>query len=270
MNVFDLKAKDIFKKYSGTASKRFGQNYIFSSLVNQKIVSFAGNLEGKRILEIGPGPGGLTVEILKQNPAKLVLIEIDKMWGEAWKEISEQVETNVEVIQNDALKVDLTSLDCDILISNLPYNVSSQILFRILPDLHKFERLVLMFQKELADRICADKGTKSYGKLSIISQWKSDIKKGLTLSPGVFTPPPSVYSSVLLFEPKTKDDIDFKKFNKLLTAAFANRRKFVLKQIENVFPKETLRKIFAELNIKETARAEEISIEQFTKIANFL
>lgn len=270
MTEFALKAKDIFRKYNGTASKRFGQNYIFSPLVNQKIVSFAGSLEGKKILEIGPGPGGLTVEILKQNPAKLVLIEIDKMWGDAWKEISEQVESDIEVIQNDALKVDLNNLDCDVLISNLPYNVSSQILFNVLPYLHKFEKLVLMFQKELADRICADKGTKAYGKLSILSQWKADIKKMITLSPGVFTPPPSVYSSVLVFDPKTKDDINFEKFNKLLTAAFANRRKFVLKQIENVLSKEILSKIFAELNIKETARAEEISIEQFLQIAKFL
>ena len=270
MKDLPFNAKEVFDLYSGTASKKFGQNYIFSQNINQKIVNFAGNLHGKKILEIGPGPGGLTLEILKQNPKSLTIVEIDKQWSLAWLDLSKKLDLPMKIIQEDALKLDLCNLDCDILISNLPYNISSQILFKVLPNLHKFESLILMFQKELADRICSSIGTKSYGKLSIISQWKANIKKVLTLPPGAFCPAPSVYSSVLKFSPKKLDNVDFNKFNQLLTIAFANRRKQLFGQILPLFEKDTLVRIFSKLDIKESARAEEISLAQFLELLKFV
>lgn len=257
-------AKEIFEKYNCSASKRFGQNYIFSRSINQKIVSFSGDIKNKTVLEIGPGPGGLTLEILEKNPKKFIIVELDKLWADAWSDITRDF-NNVVVINSDILRVNIEDLKPDIIISNLPYNISSQVLFKVLPIMHTFEKIVFMFQKELADRICADFGSKTYGKLSVLTQWKALVKKELVLPPGVFTPSPKVYSAVLSFSPKLKDDINFDQFNRLLTAAFSSRRKQVLKLINREFNCD-YSQVFERIGIKNTARAEEISVEEFLKI----
>ena len=261
-------AKEVLEKYNGSASKRFGQNYIFSKNINQKIVNFAGNLENKTVLEIGPGPGGLTLEILAKNPKKFIIVELDKLWSEAWSDITKD-DKHVAVISSDILHVDITELKPDIIISNLPYNISSQVLFKVLPKIHIFEKIVFMFQKELADRICADFGNKTYGKLSVLSQWKSIVRKELALPPGAFTPAPKVHSAVLSFSPKSQDSIDFNRFNHLLTVAFSNRRKQVLKLINKEFNFDCSR-IFEQIGIKNTARAEEISVQNFIQIMQYI
>lgn len=266
----NLTAKEIFDKYQGSASKSLGQNYIFSRDINRRIVGLAGCLDGKNVLEIGPGPGGLTVEILRQNVNSLTLIELDNTWANAWQDLSFDNQ-KINVIHQDALKVDIDNIDIDIIISNLPYNVSSQILLKLLPNLEKYQRLVLMFQKEMADRIIAKHDTKDYGRLSILSQFKSKICKGFNLSPNCFSPPPKVHSSVLVFAPKEKDEnIDFTKLNKLVSIAFENRRKQVLKGLSKAYKDVDFVTLFDNLHIRQDARAEQITVEQWMELSTFV
>ncbi len=267
--MISLTAKDIFTKYTCNAKKALGQNYIFSSDINCNIVNFAGDISNFNVLEIGPGPGGLTLEILKRRPNRLTVIELDDNWAQVWNDIKEQ-ESNLHVIHKDVLAVDFDQLEIDVIISNLPYNVSSKILIKLLPNFERYKKLVLMFQKELADRIISHYDTKTYGRLSVLSQLKSDIKKCITLSPNCFTPPPKVLSSVLLFTPKQNVDADFSKMNKLTTIAFANRRKQLVKALAREYGSENILDIFERLNIRPDARAEQLDINKFIQLANIL
>ena len=267
--MISLSARDIFNHYCGEAKKSLGQNYIFSSDINRKIVDLAGDLSGLNVLEIGPGPGGLTVEILKKCPKRLTVIELDNTWANAWSEISRSL-NNMNVIHQDALTIDFGAFDIDVIISNLPYNVSSKILIKLLHNFEKYKKLVLMFQKELADRIASQHNTKTYGRLSILSQLKAEIEKGMVLPPNCFSPPPKVHSSVLVFTPQQNIGTDFTKMNKLTTIAFANRRKQLIKALSNEYSHENVVKAFKNLNIRQDVRAEQIDLHNFIKLANIL
>ena len=263
-----LKAIEIFKKYNGSATKKLGQNYIFSEDLNEKIVALAGELTNMRVLEIGPGPGGLTTQILKQNPKSLTLIELDKTWSSAWLDIAEDY-PNIHVINQDILKTTL-DMEIDIVISNLPYNIASQILVKLLPNCYNYKKLVLMFQKEMADRICGVPNTKDYGRLSVLAQERANIKKAITLSPNCFTPAPKVFSTVLEFTPHAYSNAtNFSALNKLTSIAFANRRKQVIKALSAAYNKD-IKSIFAELNIRDDARAEQITIQQYVNLCTLL
>lgn len=264
----DLSAKEVFSKFYRGTSKRFGQNFLFNESINKKIVSAAGDLSAKIVAEIGPGPGGLTLEILKRDIKKLYILEYDRHWINVWNELSANFGGKLEVIDCDALKFDMSSIRPQIIISNLPYNISTQLLFKWLPDFDTYERLILMFQKEVAERIYAEHGTKSYGKLSVLAQWKSQVKKKFDLEPGSFTPPPKVKSTVVEFIPFSKkqidENIDFQKFSAFLTDIFSHRRKIVTKSMKKYFqdPAEVLEKFGYNAN----TRAEDISVECYLQI----
>ena len=264
-NGIELSAKHIFDTFSSCAHKKFGQNFLFDRKINGKIVSVAGDLSNKVVVEVGPGPGGLTLEILKQDVKKLHVIEFDEHWVSVWNELQPQFGNRLNVIHCDALKFDMNDLAPDIIISNLPYNISTQLLFKWMPDFHKFEMLILMFQKEVADRICATPRTKQYGKLSVLSQWKSSTQKVCDLEPGSFFPAPKVRSSVIRFYPYPGEDVIlFEKFSEILTSAFAQRRKIVAKALSEYF--KNVDEVLAKFGYGPKARAEEISIEDYLKI----
>ncbi|MBR1734465.1 MAG: ribosomal RNA small subunit methyltransferase A, partial [Alphaproteobacteria bacterium] len=266
----ELSAKDIFNKYYSETKKRFGQNFLFNSSLNKKIVSLAGSLDSKIIAEIGPGPGGLTLEILKQNIKKLYILEYDKHWITVWKELQPLFNNKLEIIECDALKFDISAISPQIIISNLPYNISTQLLFKWLPNFKLFDKLILMFQKEVAERICAKNKTKAYGKLSVLAQWKSSATKKFDLEPGCFTPPPKIKSSVVEFIPYSEKiydpKIDFQLFSNFLTNIFAHRRKIVIKPMRKYF--EQPENIIKQLGYNETTRAEDISVSDYIKIFN--
>lgn len=263
-----LKAIEIFRKYNGSATKRLGQNYIFSEDLNAKIVEFAGNLKDKHILEIGPGPGGLTTQILKQGPKQLTLIELDRTWATAWLEIAINYPI-IHVVNKDVLKSNIPET-VDVVISNLPYNIASQILVKLLPHCFRYQKLVLMFQKEMADRISGGVNTKEYGRLSVLAQERTDIKKVLTLGPNCFTPAPKVYSTVLVFTPHKQADVtDFQKLSRLTSIAFENRRKQVIKALSAAYG-NNVREIFSQLNIRKDARAEQITVKQYVDLCDML
>ena len=262
-----LTAKQIFSAFPNATTKKFGQNFILDPNINSKIVASAGNLTDKIVMEVGPGPGGLTLEILKQPIQKLYVVEIDKRWADVWRKLSEKFDGKLEVIEQDALKFDEKSILPQVIISNLPYNVSTLLLTKWLENFDKYERLVLMFQKEVADRLYAKKSTKSYGKLSVLTQWKSKVEKAFDLNPGCFSPPPKVKSTVVKFFPKTVQE-DYKLFSAILNDAFLHRRKLLVKALKKY--SENIEEILKDLGYSKLVRAEEISVEDFIKLVNKL
>lgn len=262
-----LTAKQVFSAFPNATRKEFGQNFIFDVNVNKKIVASAGDLSDKVVMEVGPGPGGLTLEILKQPIKKLYVVEIDKRWASAWRMLSERFNGKLEVIEQDALKFDESTISPQIIISNLPYNISTLLLTKWLANFDRYEKLVLMFQKEVADRLYAKKSTKSYGKLSVLTQWKSEVEKAFDLEPGCFTPPPKVRSTVVKFFPKIVYE-DYKLFSAVLNDAFLHRRKLLVKALKKY--SENIGKILENLGYSKLVRAEEISVEDFRKLVGIL
>ncbi len=263
-DISAISAKTIFDEFYRKTSKRFGQNFLFNESINRKIVSSAGDLSSKVVAEVGPGPGGLTLEILKQDVKRLYVIEYDKHWVETWRQLQHLFDGKLEVIECDALKFDMKNISPQIIISNLPYNISTQLLCKWLPEFDLYEKLLLMFQKEVAERLYATHGTKAYGKLSVLAQWKSKVTKKFDLEPGSFTPPPKVKSTVVEFVPFkeiSSRDLDFKMFSNFLTDIFAHRRKKVEKSMQKYFdnPESILRQFGYDKN----TRAEDISVEDY-------
>ena len=262
-----LTAKKIFDTFQNRTTKKFGQNFLFDVNVNRKIVSSAGDLTDKVVMEVGPGPGGITLEILKQPIKKLFIVEVDSRWAEVWRKLSELFEGKLEVIEKDALKFSEEEISPQVIISNLPYNISTVLLTKWLENFERYEKLVLMFQKEVADRLYAKPCTKSYGKLSVLTQWKSKVEKVFDLEPGCFTPPPKVRSTVVKFTPK-KTTEDYKLFSSVLNDAFLHRRKLLTKTLRKY--SENIEEILQNLGYSRLVRAEEISVENFQKLVRTL
>ena len=264
----ELSAKSIFDTFLNRADKKFGQNFLFDEKINRKIVSVAGELSGKTVVEVGPGPGGLTLEILKQSIKKLYVVELDTRVAEVWRTLQPQFGEKLEIIECDALKFDLKNVTPDVVISNLPYNISTELLLRWLPEFDICERYVLMFQKEVADRLCAVPKTKDYGRLSVLTQWKAKVSKAFDLDPGSFFPPPKVKSTVLKFDPFERKNIigvdHYEEFSDLLTEVFAHRRKMMLKFLGKFF--ETPEITLASIGYSSTTRAEEISVADYIRL----
>jgi len=262
-----LTAKKIFDTFQNKATKKFGQNFLFDANINRKIVASGGDLTDKVVMEVGPGPGGITLEILKQPIKKLFVVEVDRRWAEVWRELSELFKGKLEVIEEDALKFNEEEISPQIIISNLPYNISTVLLTKWLENFERYEKLVLMFQKEVADRLYAKPCTKSYGKLSVLTQWKSKVEKVFDLEPGCFTPPPKVKSTIVKFSPK-KTTENYKFFSSVLNDAFLHRRKLLTKILQKY--SENIEKILQDLGYSRLVRAEEVSVENFQKLVRAL
>ena len=251
------------------AKKSLGQNF----LIDQKIIDIIVDcveIKNKSILEVGPGTGNLTKYILKKNPKKLIVVEKDDNLAQSLKS---NFETHVKIINDDILKIDENKLDVDVLtvFGNLPYNISTEILCNWIINIKNknfwFDNLVLMFQKEVAERIIAKFNTKNYGRLSILSNWKLEIEKICDVQPSSFFPKPKVDSSVLLLKPK----LDFfplsnpKNLEKLTRTFFMHRRK-MLKKSYNLLFKGNL-DIAKKLNIDLNLRPQNLSYETYYKLS---
>ena len=249
--------------------KSLGQNFLIDQNIIDKIINIV-EIKDKSILEIGPGTGNLTKNILKKKPKKLIVIEKDNDLAESLKK---NLEDNIKIINDDVLKVDENELDVDVLtvFGNLPYNISTEILCNWIVNIKNknfwFDNLVLMFQKEVADRIIAKFNTKNYGRLSILSNWKLEIEKICDVKPSSFFPKPKIDSSVLLLKPK----IDFfplsnpKNLEKLTRTFFMHRRK-MLKKSYNLLFKGNL-DIAKKLNIDLNLRPQNLSFETYYKLS---
>ena len=251
--------------------KSLGQNFLIDKNIIEKICDTGNISQNNTVLEIGPGTGNLTEFILKKNPRKFYIIEKDVR---LIKNLSERFENKLIIINEDILKYDLKLLsNSDLIIfGNLPYNISSQILVNFInysSSKFSYKKLVLMFQKEVADRILAEDNSKNYGRLSIFSSWKLDIKKIMDIYPSSFFPRPKVMSSLLIFEPKI-NYIKFKNSKNLehITNVFFNQRRKMIKKPLNILFKDS-KEVVNELDLNINLRPQNLKKETFYKICLF-
>ena len=237
------------------AKKSLGQNFLIDKNIIDKIINTV-SITDKEILEVGPGTGNLTREILKNNPSKIYLIEKDTFLAENLKEI---IDERVKIFNEDILKFDENSLSKNkiIVFGNLPYNISTEILSTWITNLKNdywFSDLILMFQKEVADRIIAQFNTSAYGRLSILANWRLNINKICDISPESFSPRPKIQSSLIHFTPKKnfaeiKDPLNLEKITRIF---FSHRRKMLKKPFNQIFNgnNDLLNKLNIDLNLR--------------------
>ena len=221
------------------AKKSLGQNFLIDKDIIKKIIN-SGSIENKNILEIGPGTGSLTEAILEKKPKNFFLIEKDTYLS---NNLKQKFNNQLIIINNDILKFNEKNIINEkfVVFGNLPYNISTEILCKWILNLNKnnfwFEELILMFQKEVADRILAKFNTSNYGRLSILANWKLNIKKICDISPNSFFPKPKIESTLLFFSPKSNTvDIDNpKNLEKITRIFFSHRRKMLKKPFNQIF-----------------------------------
>ena len=267
----------ILKKYEKFAKKNFGQNFIIDFNIIDKIVDAAEVDKDTGVIEIGPGIGALT-EGLLLKAKRVVAFEIDTSLLEVLNEELKEFD-NLTVINQDFLKINIDEVvdkyfkDCSrvIIVSNLPYYITTPILIKIFEESTKIESITAMMQKEVGLRICAQKGGKEYNNLSILSSYYSDCKIALHVSKNIFTPRPNVDSCVVKFvlNKKNVNVKDEKLFLRVLRSSFAMRRKKLLNNLEE-YGKDKVKNILSELEINENIRAEELDLKDFINISNKL
>ena len=267
--------REVIATHELSAKKALGQNFLLDLNLTAKIARSAGDLSGSDILEIGPGPGGLTRGLLAEGARKVLAIEKDARCLPALAEIAAAYPGRLEVIEGDALKVDpLDHLTPPIKIAaNLPYNVGTELLVRWLtPKVWPpfWTSLTLMFQREVAERIVAKPGCKAYGRLAILAQWRTEARIVIDLPPQAFTPPPKVSSAVvhLTALPAPRFPADPEILSRTVAAAFNQRRKMLRAALKGVAP--DIEDHLAAAGIAPTERAEQVSLEAFCALARSL
>ncbi|NQU61429.1 MAG: 16S rRNA (adenine(1518)-N(6)/adenine(1519)-N(6))-dimethyltransferase RsmA [Rhodospirillales bacterium] len=257
--------RDVIKRHNLGARRSLGQHFLLDLNLCDRIARTAGNLDGINVIEIGPGPGGLTRALLDSGATKVVAVERDSRCVEALAELSDAYPDRLQIIEADALEMDIASLAPPPrrIIANLPYNIATPLLLGWLRQINDFESLTLMFQKEVAERLAAKPGNKTYGRLSVITQWLTDVRLEFNVSQKAFTPPPKVASSVVSLHPRPAPLAlaDWETLESVTAAAFGQRRKMLRSSLKS------FNLDFGALGIDPTARAEELSVEQFCAIA---
>jgi 16S rRNA (adenine1518-N6/adenine1519-N6)-dimethyltransferase len=264
--------REVIATHGLSARKALGQNFLLDLNLTAKIARSAGDLSGADVLEVGPGPGGLTRGLLAEGARRVVAIEKDARCLPALAEIADAYPGRLEVLNADALEVDWAAhLTPPIkVVANLPYNVGTELLVRWLtppawPPL--WDSLTLMFQREVAERIVAQPGGKAYGRLAVLAQWRSEARIVMSLPPEAFTPPPKVRSAVvhLTALPAPRFEADPKVLERVVAAGFNQRRKMLRAALKGVAPDIEDRILAA--GLKPTDRAEQVPIEGFCALA---
>ena len=267
--------REVVANHGLDAQRSLGQNFILDLNLTAKIARLAGVLKGHDILEVGPGPGGLTRGLLAEGARKVVVLEKDSRCLPALKEIANVYDHKLEIFNVDALDFNATvHLKQPVrIVCNLPYNIGTELLVRWLTPSEWppfWHTMTLMFQKEVAERITALPGTKSYGRLAILSQWKTDSKIVMSLPPEAFSPPPKVNSAVVHFEALTlpRFPAPAKLLSSTVAMAFNQRRKMLRSSLKSAAP--NIERILHDAGLDPTARAEEVSLEEFCALARQL
>ena len=265
--------REVLAAHDLDAKKALGQNFLLDLNLTQKIARTAGDLEGAHVIEVGPGPGGLTRAILSLGAEKLTVIERDERCLPALEEIASHYPGRLEIISGDALKTDFAALAGERpvrIISNLPYNVGTQLLVNwLLPrDWPPYwQSLTLMFQKEVAQRIVAEAGDNHYGRLGVLAGWRTEARIAFDVPPQAFTPPPKVTSSVVHLTPRAEPlPVAASALEKVTQAAFGQRRKMLRQSLKSLGGEALL----AKASIDPTRRAETLSIAEFCTLAENL
>ncbi len=267
--------REVIAAHGLRARKSLGQNFLLDLNLTAKIARQAGDLTDCDVLEVGPGPGGLTRGLLAEGARHVLAVEKDARCLPALAEIAAAYPGRLTVVEGDAMEIDaLARLAPPVrIVANLPYNVGTELLVRWLtPDdwPPAWESLTLMFQREVAQRIVAQPGSKAYGRLAILAQWRCDARLVMDLPPEAFTPPPKVRSAVvhLTALPAPRFPADAAMLSKVVAAAFNQRRKMLRAALRGLAP--DIEEMLTAAGIPPTARAEEIGIEGFCRLARLL
>ena len=267
-----IKLQRILKEHNITPTKRYGQNFLVNNDIVNNIIRSLGNMKGKTVLEIGPGIGALTNDLLKTDIKSLFVVEIDKKVLPILHKIQLGTTKHFEIINADALKIDESSIiDEDyIIVANLPYNISTLLIVKWLKNLSNINQIVIMLQKEVADRILAQPSTHSYGRLSILAQFTCDCELLFDIEPENFFPVPKVTSSIIKLTPKRPEPSarEINNIEKLCKSTFNFRRKKIKKSLEKIFncPEIELEKLQIDYN----KRPEQLTIDEFFNISTIM
>lgn len=264
--------RDVIARYRLSALKGLGQNFLLDLNLTARIARATGDLAGVTVIEVGPGPGGLTRALLAAGALSVVAIERDDRCLPALDEIAARYPGRLTVVHGDALAVDFAALaeGPTRIVANLPYNIATPLLvgwLRAEPWPPFYESMTLMFQREVAERIVATPGTKSYGRLAVLAGWRSEARILFNIPAAAFTPPPKVMSSVVGFTPRPSPlHVDAAVLERVVAAAFGQRRKMLRQSLKSlgVDPLPLLETA----GIDATQRAEEIDVAGFVALAN--
>ncbi len=259
--------RDVIARHDLAARRSLGQHFLLDGNLTARIVRAAGDLSGRHVIEVGPGPGGLTRALLASAAADVTAVEIDQRAVAAMHELAAHADGRLRVVAGDALKLDAAALvpAPRQVIANLPYNVASPLLVGWLRQASAFERLTLMFQQEVGERLCAAPGTSAYGRLSVLTQWTCAAHIELRIPPDAFTPPPKVWSVVVSLVPHTQQpppDL-FARMEGVTAAAFGQRRKMLRGALKPLGGEALLRAV----DIAPDRRAETLTVAEFDRLA---
>jgi 16S rRNA (adenine1518-N6/adenine1519-N6)-dimethyltransferase len=264
--------REVVAKHGLEARKSLGQNFLFDLNLTAKIARVGGPYDGTSVLEIGPGPGGLTRGLIEAGAARIVAVERDRRCLAALGEIAEAYPGRLVVVEGDALDFDpLTRIDGPIkIVANLPYNIATPLLVRWLHAVHespgRIAGMTLMFQKEVAARLVARPATSAYGRLSVLAQWLSEAKALFDIPPAAFVPPPKVVSTVVGFRPRPEPAAEaaLDALERVVATAFNQRRKMLRSALR---PLGDANGLLASAGIEPTRRAETLTVEEFCALA---
>jgi 16S rRNA (adenine1518-N6/adenine1519-N6)-dimethyltransferase len=266
--------REVIRRHGLTPKKSLGQNFLFDLNLTARIARAAEPLENITVVEVGPGPGGLTRALLALGARRVIAIERDQRAIAALEEIAARYPGQLEIVAGDALTIDPRDHlgpERARVVANLPYNIATALLvgwLTVEPWPPWYDSLLLMFQREVAERIVATPGKKSYGRLSVLAGWRTEAKILFDVARSAFVPPPKVTSSIVRLTPRQEPlACDATALQRVTEAAFGQRRKMLRQSLKtlNVDPASLL----VEAGIDPTARAEEISVEGFVVLANF-
>jgi 16S rRNA (adenine1518-N6/adenine1519-N6)-dimethyltransferase len=258
----------VIERFQLRANKRLGQHFLLDPQLLARIVRTAGDLRGRTVLEVGPGPGGLTRALLAADAGRIIAIERDPRCVAALTEPA-LAPGRLEVIEADALRFDVARLGIAhlVAVANLPYNIGTPLLLLWLDRIDLFDAMVLMFQREVAERLAAAPGTAAYGRLSVIVQWLCEVRIALHLPARAFVPPPQVSSSVVQLMPRPRPLAPAEKpvLERVLAAAFGQRRKMLRVSLKSLSANPLA--LLEAAGVPSTARAEEIDVAGFCRLA---
>jgi 16S rRNA (adenine1518-N6/adenine1519-N6)-dimethyltransferase len=268
--------REVIRALGLTAKKSLGQNFLLDFNLTRRIARAAGPLEGVTVVEIGPGPGGLTRALLLESASRIVAIEKDRRCLPALEDIAALYPGRLHVVAADAKDFDYAALALSTpvrIVANLPYSVATPLLISWLksdPWPPWFDRMVLMFQREFAERIVAPPGGKDYGRLSVLAQWRTEPRILFTLPAAAFTPRPKVDSALVELVPKAEPQpsCDVERLERVTAAAFGQRRKMLRAALRQLVPDSET--VLESIGIDPRARAEELPVEAFCRLANAL
>jgi 16S rRNA (adenine1518-N6/adenine1519-N6)-dimethyltransferase len=262
--------RDVIARHGLAARRSLGQHFLLDANLTQRIVRVAGTLAGRHVIEVGPGPGGLTRALLDSDAADVTVVELDARAVAAMEELAAASRGRLRVVAADALEVDSVALvpPPRQVVANLPYNIATPLLVGWLREAERFERLTLMFQLEVAERICATPATPAYGRLSVLTQWTCRAELMLRIPPAAFVPPPKVYSAVVAIVPHGSQPGPalFATMERLTAAAFGQRRKMLRGALKPVGGEAVLHAA----GIAPERRAETLSVAEFDRLARLL